>query len=307
MSVLCLGESLVDLFCERPVAGFAEADAFVPHSGGAPANAAVVAARCGVAASLGSGVGDDPWGHWLQGRLRAEGVGLDWFSCVPGLRTPLAFVVVNERAEPDFIIYGDDIEAGLLSVADRLEEAIAAHDAILLESNTLLGECERALTLRAREVALHAGKRILFDPNVRVRRWSDAQEAVRLVSDVLKGATLLKVNRSESQLLTGEADPAAAAERLVEMGAELVAVTLGADGALLRGAVCADAPGVPADAVDTTGAGDVVTGVLIAALAGNDYSAQAAAAALPGAVAVAARATEGWGAIDALPNTIAVP
>ncbi len=124
MTVLCLGETLVDLFCERPVADFAQADAFVPHSGGAPANAAVVASRCGARTSLGSGVGDDAWGRWLHARLRAEGVGLDWFTSVPGLRTPLAFVVVNERAEPDFAIYGDDIEACLLSLEGRLEEAV---------------------------------------------------------------------------------------------------------------------------------------------------------------------------------------
>lgn len=306
MSVLCLGESLVDLFCERPVAGFEQADAFVPHSGGAPANAAVVAARCGARTSLGSGVGDDPWGRWLERRLRAEGVGMDWFSCVPGLRTPLAFVVVNERAEPDFVIYGDDIEAGLLSLADRLAEAVAAHDALLLGSNTLLGERERSLTLRARELALAAGKHIVFDPNVRARRWADPEEAVRVVGEVLDGATLLKVNRSEAQLLTGEADPAAAADRLVGMGARMVAVTLGPEGALLRGAARADARGTPVAAVDTTGAGDVVTGVMIAALATSGYSPQAAADALPVAVATAARATEGWGAIDALPGAIAV-
>jgi sugar/nucleoside kinase (ribokinase family) len=306
VSVLCLGESLVDLFCERPVAGFEEADCFVPHSGGAPANAAVAAARSGAAVSLGSGVGDDPWGHWLRGRLGAEGVGLEWFSCMPGLRTPLAFVIVNDEGEPDFAIYGDDIEAGLLSLEDRLEEAIAAHDAVLLGSNTLLGERERALTMRAREIALDAGKRVLFDPNVRVRRWADRQEAVRVVGELLEGVTLLKVNQSEAELLAGEPDPAAAAKRLTDMGAELVAVTLGPDGALLRGAAAADVAGVPADAVDTTGAGDVVTGVLLAALDGNGYAAQAAAEALPAAVAAATRATEGWGAVDALPDAIAV-
>ena len=279
---------------------------FVPHSGGAPANAAVVAARCGAQVSLGSGVGDDPWGEWLSRRFRAEGIGMGWFSRVPGLRTPLAFVVVNEQGEPDFIVYGDDIEAGLLSLEDRLAEAIAAHDALLIGSNTLLGERERQLTLRARELALAGGKHIFFDPNVRVRRWRDARKAVAVVGDVLAGATLLKVNHSESELLTGEADPAAAAERLVDMGAELVAVTLGPHGALLRGAMSADIDGVPADAVDTTGAGDVVTGVLIAALATGGYSAEAAAEALPVAVAAAARATEGWGAIDALPDEIAV-
>ena len=306
MSVLCLGETLVDLFCERPVGGFEEADAFVPHSGGAPANAAVVATRCGAAASLGSAVGDDAWGNWLQRRLRAEGVGLDWFSCVPGLRTPLAFVIVDEAAEPDFAIYGDDIESGLLSLGDRLDDAIEAHDSLLIGSNTLLGARARALTLRARDVALYRGTHVFFDPNVGVPRWADEQEAVRLVGELLRGAALLKVNRSEAQLLTGERDPAAAAEHLVDQGAELVVVTLGPDGALLRGAVSADAPGVPAAAVDTTGAGDVVTGVLIAALVTGGYAPHAAAGALPAAAAAAARATQGWGAIDALPDAIAL-
>jgi sugar/nucleoside kinase (ribokinase family) len=306
MSVLCLGETIVDLVCERPVAEWTHADAFVPHCGGAPANAAVVAARCGARTSLGSGVGDDPWGRWLHDRLRAEGVGLDWFSCVSGLRTPLAFVVVNDRAEPDFAIYGDDVEAALLSLQDRLEQAIAAHDALLIGSNTLLGERERPLTVRAREAALAAGKPVFFDPNVRARRWRDRGEAVRVVGELVQGACLVKVNRAEAQLLTGAADPAAAADRLVEMGAELVAVTLGAEGALLRGKASADAPGVAAGAVDTTGAGDVVTGVLVAALERAGYVPQAAAQALPVAVAAAARATEGWGAIDALPDRIAV-
>jgi sugar/nucleoside kinase (ribokinase family) len=306
MSVLCLGETIVDLFCERPVADFAQADAFVAHAGGAPANAAVAAARCGARTSLGSAVGDDPWGRWLHARLRSEGVGMDWFSCVPGLRTPLAFVVVNDRAEPEFAIYGDDIEAALVSLEDRLEQAVAAHDAVLIGSNTLLGERERSLTLRARELALAAGKPVCFDPNVRVGRWRDRDEAVRLVAALVQRAFLVKVNRSEAQLLTGASDPATAADRLVEMGAELVAVTLGADGALLRGRASADAPGVAAAAGDTTGAGDVVTGVLVAALAQARYAPAAAARALPCAVAVAARATEGWGAIDALPDRIAV-
>ena len=40
MPALRLGEALVDLICERPVAGLAEADAFVPPFGGATANVA---------------------------------------------------------------------------------------------------------------------------------------------------------------------------------------------------------------------------------------------------------------------------
>jgi sugar/nucleoside kinase (ribokinase family) len=59
---------------------------------------------------------------------------------------------------------------------------------------------------------------------------------------------------------------------------------------------------VPAQAVDTTGAGDVVTGVLTAALSNSGFSPQATADALEPAVTAAARATEGWGALDSLPE-----
>jgi sugar/nucleoside kinase (ribokinase family) len=41
--IVCLGEALVDLICERAVRSFADADSFKPHFGGALANVAVVA------------------------------------------------------------------------------------------------------------------------------------------------------------------------------------------------------------------------------------------------------------------------
>ena len=306
MSVLCLGEAIIDLICERPVGHLGEADAFVPHCGGAVANAAVVAAHCGADVSLGGGVGDDPWGDWIEDRLRSHGVGLDWFGRLEGFPTPLAFVLVNEAAEPDFIVYGEGIEAGILTLEDRLEQAVAAHDAVLFGSNTLIGERERALTLRARELALAAGKHVLFDPNLRVRRWSHEREPLQMVAGALQDATLLKVNQAEAELLTGFSDPAAAAERLIEMGARLAVVTLGPHGALMRGAATADAPGARAAAIDTTGAGDVVTGVLAASLSSSGFKPEAAAGALPSAMVAAARATEDWGAIDSLPHEIVI-
>ena len=64
-AILCLGETLVDFICERPVESVADADAFVPHFGGAAANVAVLTARAGASVALASVVGDDPWGHWL--------------------------------------------------------------------------------------------------------------------------------------------------------------------------------------------------------------------------------------------------
>src|SRR5580698_1853705 len=92
---LCLGEALVDLICERQLADPRHADAFVPHFGGAVANAAVVAARAGAEVALAGGAGADEWGEWLGNRLEAEGVDVSLFVRLEGTQTPLAVVTVD--------------------------------------------------------------------------------------------------------------------------------------------------------------------------------------------------------------------
>ena len=126
-----------------------------------------------------------------------------------------------------------------------------------------------------------------------------ARAADAVARAACRGAFLVKCNRAEARLLTGEDDPARAAEALLAGGAQHVVVTLGADGALLRGAGPApDVPGVPARPVDATGAGDAVIGVLLARLARAGFYPAALAAALPeAAVEAGARATERWGAV----------
>jgi sugar/nucleoside kinase (ribokinase family) len=78
----------------------------------------------------------------------------------------------------------------------------------------------------------------------------------------------------------------------------MVVVSLGADGAILRGELRADVEGVPVEVVSTMGAGDVLTGALLARLALSDFYPSVVAAALPDAVIAAARACERWGALD---------
>lgn len=303
--VLFIGETLVDLICERPVSDWSEAGPFVPHCGGAPTNAAIVAARCGAAVALGGGVGDDQWGRWLAERLTEERVGLEWWARLPGVQTAVAFDVIDEEAVPDFLIYGEGIEPAMQALEPRLPEAVSACAAIELGSNTLIGEHEREVCRQARSLALREGKPVLVDVNLRLHRWPDPQTGADVVREFCEGALLVKVNGEEAQLLSGEDDPVRAAEAICSsLGVLLTVVTLGPRGALVRGAASADAPGVRAQVVDTTGAGDAVTGVLVAALAAASFDPQAAADALPVAVATAARSTEAYGAVEALPAQI---
>jgi fructokinase len=296
---LCVGEALVDLVCERPVASISEAESFVPRFGGAIANVAVTAARRGADVALAGGVGTDAWGDWLADRLAAEGVDLTWFDRREDIVTPVAFVTLDAAAQPSFAIYGAGVRAAITGLGERLAEAVDACDALFFSSNTLVDEDERALTLAARDRALAAGRPIVLDPNLRLERWRSRSAAVEVVGACVEGAFLVKCNADEALALTGELEVERAAASLVAAGAQHVVVTLGADGALLRGGGLDRAvPGVRATPVDATGAGDAVTGVLIAALARTGFYPAALAAMLPDAMAEAARATERYGALD---------
>ena len=138
--LLCLGEAIVDLICERPVDGIGSADHFKPHFGGAVANAAVAASRHGATVALAGGAGHDAWGEWLWDQLAAECVEMRWFKLVDGLRTPIAFVTVDDRGEPDFAIYGEGIAATVEAVGPQLGDAVEA------------SACSRAFIVSSRSV-----------------------------------------------------------------------------------------------------------------------------------------------------------
>ena len=298
MRTLLLGEALVDLICEHPVAHMHDADEFVPHFGGAVANVAVGAARKGARVALAGGAGDDPWGHWLHDRLEREEVDLDWFELRAGVLTPIAFVTVDIHGEPSYVIYGDTIQAVIEALEGRLDDAVDRCDALFVTSNTLVGDRERALTLAARERALEQDKPVLVDPNLRLHRWPEPAQAASETRALARGAFLVKCNGEEARLLTGEDDAGAAADGLLAAGAKHAVVTRGPQGAVVRGGgMRLDVPGEPAHPISTVGAGDVFMGTVIAGLAATNFYPPAIAAASRDAVVEGARATERWGAL----------
>lgn len=276
------------------------ADAFAPSFGGVAANVAVTAAREGAAVALAGGAGEDTWGRWLRERLEREGVATDFFALAPGARTRIAFVAVDGAGEPRYELYGEDPRAllGALGREERAEAALAAADGLFLTSNVLVDPDERELALSLRERALAAGLPVVFDANLRLGRWRLRSQAQSYANACVRDALLVCATADEAELMTGESEPEQAARALVKGGARMVVVTLGARGAILRGELRADAPGVAADVRSTVGAGDTLTGVLLARLALSGWYPAAVAAGLRDAVAAAARATERWGALD---------
>ena len=127
---------------------------------------------------------------------------------------------------------------------------------------------ERAVTSRARELAIKSGTRICFDPNIRPNRWGgEVAPAAEVSRDLIPGTFLFRSNDAEARAIAGVDDPRDAAAEIAALGAEIAVVTLGADGVVVRGACEAELPAPEVEVVTTLGAGDAFMGTLVAGLA----------------------------------------
>jgi len=114
------------------------------------ANVAALAARAGGDVALAGGAGDDRWGRWLLERLERERVDVSLFELVEGGQTPLALVSIDADGEPSYEIYGEGIATVVHALSDRVERAVDGSAALFISSNTLVGDEERAVSMRAR-------------------------------------------------------------------------------------------------------------------------------------------------------------
>ena len=262
---------------------------FAINGGGKGANQALAAARAGGAVTFLARVGDDDFGRRALADLGAAGI--DTAPCIIDADNPsgVAQILVDERGE-NCIAVAPGANAGL---APEDLAAAGAHflagNLVLLQLETPLATVKAALA-RARE----SGCRTVLNP----------APAQPLPAALLRLADLLTPNESEAERLTGiavgdDASAAAAAEALHRQGVDTVLLTRGARGVFLS---IADGgqkafPAFPVAAVDSTAAGDVFNGCLVAALAEG----MSLAAAIPFAQAGAALSVQHPGAQDSVP------
>lgn len=227
------------------------------RGGGAGANVAVHLARLGVPVALAGCVGDDAPGAGLRAELTSAGVDVH-LRAVPGRATGTIVSLVEPDGQRSMLA---DRGANLdLQPADL--PALPRRGHLHLSGYTLFDGGPRAAALAAIAAAVAARCTISVDPastgpltDYGVSRWLTDTAA----------ATLLFPNADEARVLTGCADVEAAARALAQRHA-VVAVSLGADGALWSSAGrLVHRPAHPTTVVDTTGAGDAFAAGLLAA------------------------------------------
>jgi fructokinase len=227
--------------------------------GGAPFNVAWNLQAMGQLPHLVSRVGDDDLGDRIVGAMD------DWDMDRSGIQvddmvpTGEVRVTVKDR-EPSFEI-----------TADRAYDFISTDELSPPEPVGLLYHGSLALRSSSPQVALDhlrkvSGSPVLMDVNLRDPWWNPDQ-----VMGLMDQSTWVKLNEDElAALVPGETRTEQQAARLFEQGGmEVLIVTRGAAGALTQGRegwILEPEPVPAAKVIDTVGAGDAFSSVVICGL-----------------------------------------
>ncbi|MQY36742.1 5-dehydro-2-deoxygluconokinase [Streptomyces sp. RB17] len=261
-AVTVIGEALIDL-----VQLDAPGD-YRARPGGSPFNVAVGLARLGHRTALMARLAENTFGRMLRTHAAAEGIDLTY---APAAAEPTTLAVVSMdaegRASYDFYLDG---------TADwqwtRAETALVPRNTAVLHFGSVASWTSPAAEhihcaaqrLRAEGTAL-----ISYDPNVRPALLGDPERGRQAVERSVGTAHLVKASREDVEWLYPDTQIERIAAHWLELGALLVVITDGPDGAhaFHANAGSMSRPGRKVAVVDTVGAGDAFTAGLLGSLA----------------------------------------
>jgi 2-dehydro-3-deoxygluconokinase len=196
-------------------------------------------------------------------------------------RTPGLYMIHLKDGERSFSYWRSVSAAKLLARdATRLREAIEASDIIVFSGITLaiLAPEDIETLLSELRRAKAAGKRVVFDPNIRPRLWEDAERMRATITDGARAATLVMPSYDDETTHFSDASIDATIARYRALGVEGVVVKDGAEGATLAfDDTRSHAPSAKVEKiVDTTSAGDSFNGAFLARLATSGNAEDAA-------------------------------
>lgn len=211
--------------------------------GGSAANTIVGLARLGVETGFIGIVGRDMEGDILLEELRREGVDVEGISRGEGDTGEIIGLVDREGERVLYAYPG--VNDALVIDNSRVEYARKARyvhlssfvgDASFRSQKNLLGALETGIT---------------FSPGMLY-----AKKGLNGIRDIVGRSRIVFLNRDELHLLTGK-EYKDGVKDLLKLGVGIVAVTLGREGCYVATPKKGEKiPGYPAEAVDTTGAGD---------------------------------------------------
>jgi 2-dehydro-3-deoxygluconokinase len=199
MSVVTIGEVVVDWISTEVGTDFTDAKDFVRSLGGNASNVAIGLARLGVEVRLIGKRGDDPHGKYLDSVLKNERVDLSDLIVDQGSPTAQCYVFRHEREEYSFFNWPRPNASHLLREDEVTEKSLAGANFLHATGISLTIAPRRHAVIRALKMAKQLKVPISFDAGFPT---GEDREAREFALTALKTADIVKVNLSELEFWT---------------------------------------------------------------------------------------------------------
>ena len=232
---------------------------FMMTAGGKGANQAVAAARLDGDVTMVGRLGADIFGDQSVARLKAEKINCDFISRDSAAASGVALISVDGEGENHIVVAPGANNTLHIDTIDTALSSLPENAIVLMQLEIPIETVAHVISF-----AKDSNRKVILDP-------APARE---LPENFLDGLFLITPNETEATHLSGievidQNSAKTAAKKLLQTGAQNVAITMGADGVLLASGdenlQLIASPTV--NAVDTTAAGDCFNGALSVALA----------------------------------------
>lgn len=290
-TILCMGEPLLE-FNQQPDGRY------LAGHGGDTSNCAIAAARQGAAVGYITHLGDDTFGRSFLDLWAAEGVSASGVTCRKDAPTGVYFVTHGVDGH-EFSYFRAGSAASRMTPADLpvrlLQDCGILHVSGISQA---ISASAADAVFKAISIVKSAGGRISYDTNLRLKLWP-LDRARAITHAGMAQADIALPGLEDAMQLTGLSDPEAIVDFYLDLGASIVALTLGENGTLVathdqRRRI----EGRKVKPLDATAAGDTFDGAFLARLISGDDPFDAARY----GNAAAALSTKGYGAVAPMPR-----
>lgn len=260
--LITIGEILIDMISEDYSDNFT-GDTYQKYFGGSPSNIAMNMKRLGINSIIASAVGKDGLGEFLINHLHKVNMDTSFIQQVN--HSTSMVLITKSKSSPIPIFYRDaDYH---LEFNDKLSQGIQNSKIMHFSCWPISKEPSRQTIERSMKEAKANNLLIGFDPNYHPKLWGNGKSGLDYIKSLLPYIDIVKPSEDDAVRLFGKDTAENHLNHFIQLGAKLVIMTLGKNGAIVsNGKETLTFPSLATKVVDTTGAGDAFWSGFYAAL-----------------------------------------
>lgn len=250
--ILTVGELLIDMISGDYDENF-ESTTYHKFFGGSPSNIAMNVKKLGIESLVASAVGKDGFGTFLLKELQKSNIDT---SYVQEVDYSTSMVVVTKSKNSPIPIFYREADYHL-TYTERLEEALINSKIVHFSCWPISRIPVRHTIEKLIKKARHEGLFIGFDPNYHSMLWEKGEDGIEFVKSIINKVDMIKPSEDDAERLFGKDSHENQIKKFLKLGAKLVIMTVGKEGAIVsNGQELIRFKSLATDVVDTTGAGD---------------------------------------------------